>query len=76
MVNHATGTAMTKAIATQITKSLFNKTITREIPAPLAFLIPISFVRRIIEYADKPDKPRQAMMMARRELARNNPLKR
>lgn len=49
MANQATGQAMIKATATQMTKFLFNNTITWEMPAPLAFLIPISLVRCVIE---------------------------
>jgi len=76
MTNQAMGQARIKPMATQVAKPLFNKIITRETPAPLAFLIPISFVRLTMAYADKPDNPMQAMMMASSELPRNNPLKR
>jgi hypothetical protein len=43
MINQAMGQPKIKSITTHVTKSLFNKTITLEIVAPLAFLIPISF---------------------------------
>ena len=71
LCQHTVNRAMMKATATQITNTLFSNTITREMLAPFTFLIPISFLRLVIEKADNPDNPRQAMMMPSRELVRN-----
>ena len=49
IANQAMGQEMIKAMPTQITNTLFSITITWEIWAPFIFLIPISFLRQVIE---------------------------
>ena len=65
MIHHATDVAIINASNTSSRKS-FDKRYKRFcVYAPSIFLIPISLVRCKTLYADKPNKPKQAISIAR-----------
>ena len=67
IANHATGKAISEAIATNFKKSLDNITTMLPAPAPNTFLIPISLMRCCVLYAARPSKPMQPIKIASTE---------
>ena len=64
MVNHAIGTAITVATATNFAKLFANKIVTDVTEAPNTLRMPISFVRCAVANITKPNKPRHAIINA------------
>ena len=65
MKYHETTKAGIAAKATSFKKSFDSKATIVEVSAPNTFLIPISLSRCMIAKAERPNKPKQAIKMAR-----------
>ena len=64
MYNQANGMAIIEETRIRTVKLRNNRPNKVVIEAPKTFLIPISFLRCSVTYAAKPNKPKQAILMA------------